>query len=75
MKNKDLKGKEINQKKNLSSIERRAFLKKAILTTAITAPIIQSFTIDETWAKGNGASPPSGMMGMMGASGMMGSMG
>ncbi len=72
MKDKDLKEKEIYQKKNLSSIERRAFLKKAILTTgvtAITAPIIQSFTIDKTfagkpsWAGGPGGNPNPGNRG------------
>lgn len=52
MKNKNLKGKGLNSKKDISSVERRSFLKKAILTTSITAPIIQSFTIDETWANG-----------------------
>ena len=50
MKNKNLEKNELDSKKNISSVERRAFLKKAILATAITAPIIQSLTIDKTFA-------------------------
>ena len=69
MKNKNLEKNELDSKKNISSIERRAFLKKAILASTITAPIIQSLTIDKTfagrpsWAGGPGGNPNPGTHG------------